>query len=66
MKRTWASNEHVMLAKIVPARIEYGTPSAYRLCRKKSGDLVLQGAFGWEEGATHGYEWRDIPEVQEE
>lgn len=50
----------------VPERIEHRTPSAYRPCRKKDGRLVLQGAYEWEEGAAHGYEWRDIPEVQEE
>lgn len=53
-------------AEIVPARIESATPSAYRLCIKKSGEKVLQGKFDWECGYEHGYEWRDIPEVKED
>ena len=66
MKRTWSSSESAMLDKIPPARIEYKTPVMYRLFRKKNGDIILQGAFKWEEGEMVGYEWRDIPEVQEE
>ncbi len=47
------------------ARVESGTPSAYRLARKPNGDLVLQGAYVWQEGFTKsGHEWRDVPTVE--
>jgi hypothetical protein len=52
--------------RIVPAMIEHTVATQYRLCVKKNGDKVLQGAFEWECGLEHGYTWRDIPEVKEE
>jgi hypothetical protein len=52
-------------ACIVPTRIERGIPSLYRLARKPSGELVLQGAYEWQEDwSKHGHEWRDIPTVE--
>ena len=37
-------------------------PTSYRLMRKTTGELVLQGAFFWhEEGSERaGFEWRDL------
>lgn len=50
-------------AQIVAARIEERAPRAYRLGRR-SGELVLQGAFFWSQGWNEGgHEWRDIPTV---
>lgn len=46
-------------------RTESCTPSAYRLCKKKNGDLVLQGSFQWWEGALQGHDWKDIPTIEE-
>ena len=43
-------------------RIENITPVAYRL-RKKNGELVLQGAYFWQQGKDCGHDWRDIPTV---
>ena len=47
-----------------PARVEKGTPDGYRLARKPNGDLVLQGAYIWQQGRDYGHEWRDIPTVE--
>ncbi|NVO05441.1 MAG: hypothetical protein HXX19_05610 [Rhodoferax sp.] len=44
-------------------------PTSYRLMRKLSGELVLQGGFLWHDEATEkaGFEWRDIrTEVERE
>ena len=37
-------------------------PTSYRLMKKTTGELVLQGAFFWhEEGSERaGFEWRDL------
>jgi hypothetical protein len=40
-------------------------PTAYRLMQKKDGQLVLQGAFRWEQGVNGGFDWQDIPTVDE-
>lgn len=48
---------------VCPARVEHGTPCAYRLARYPDGSVVLQGAFKWERGALGGVEWRDLPTV---
>ena len=46
------------------ARFESINPSGYRLVRKRNGEMVLQGAFHWQQGfSTSGFEWRDIPTV---
>lgn len=47
------------------ARIEEIVPSGFRLCRKKTGELVLQGCFKWSQGTSGGFEWRDLPTVEE-
>lgn len=47
------------------ARIESSTPYAYRLKRAVNGELVLQGCFEWWQAHTHGFEWRDIPTIEE-
>ena len=48
-------------AKLTAARIVHSLPKQYRLMKKKSGELVLQGAFYWEQGTDSGFDWRDIP-----
>ncbi len=48
--------------RLVPARLEYGTPAGYRLGRR-NGELVLQAAYQWRQGSDIGHEWRDIPIV---
>lgn len=48
--------------KLVPARVEYSDPRAYRIARR-NGELILQGAFSWSEGNSYGHNWRDIPIV---
>jgi hypothetical protein len=60
------SETEAILANIVPAMIERTVATQYRLCVKKNGDKVLQGAFEWECGSNRGYTWRDIPEVKED
>lgn len=48
------------------ARVESGTPVAYRLMRKKAGTLVLQGAYTWwQQGWGSALKWRDIPTQEE-
>ena len=44
-------------------RIGKTIPDVYRLARKPDGELVLQGAYFWQEGNINGHEWRDIPTV---
>jgi hypothetical protein len=50
------------LVKVIASscRVESLDPASYRLLKKKSGELVLQGAYFWQDGSNHGYEWRDI------
>jgi len=48
---------------IAPARVESGDPVAYRLARR-NGELILQGAYHWQQGSSGGHEWRDIPIVE--
>lgn len=45
------------------ARVESNDPAAYRLARR-SGELILQGAYRWQQGSMAGFEWRDIPIVE--
>lgn len=52
-----------MFVSAAPARIEKTAPDGYRLARKQSGELVLQGAYMWTQGRDYGHEWRDIPTV---
>ena len=47
-----------------PARVEGGTASAYRLMRR-NGELLLQGAYQWQQGSDGGITWRDIPTEHE-
>ena len=51
------------LYTISAARLENSDPTAYRLARRK-GELVLQGAYRWNQGSDWGFEWRDIPIVE--
>lgn len=52
-------------AIIAPARTESTAPNAYRLAKKANGELMLQGAYMWQEGwSNYGHEWRDIPTVE--
>jgi hypothetical protein len=41
------------------------SPTAYRLVRR-GGELLLQGRFDWTDGKQAGFDWRDIPTVEEE
>lgn len=57
-------------ANVVAARVESGTPKAYRLIRRGDGNgnmiPVLQGLFTWTQGSgRYGAEWRDL-ETQDE
>ncbi len=45
-------------------RTEKTTPDLYRLGRRSNGEIVLQGAFFWQEGNTSGHNWRDLETVQ--
>ena len=38
-------------------------PAAYRLARR-NGELILQGAYRWQQGSMGGHEWVDIPIVE--
>ena len=52
----------VVFATITAAKVEEPAPRHYRLMKKMSGELVLQGAFYWHQGwGKAGFEWRDIP-----
>jgi len=59
-------NNILGISGVVAARVENMKPELYRLCRKKNGALVRQGCFTWQEGTTHGHEWRDLQTVEEE
>ena len=51
-----------VISTIAPIKMRSNKPSMYRLMKKKSGELVLQGAFLWQEGCnTSGYDWEDLP-----
>ncbi len=45
-------------------RVQFGVPVLYRLARKPDGELVLQGAYKWQERNSVGIEWLDIPTVE--
>ena len=51
------------IGETAPVRTERTAPDAYRLGKKPNGELVLQGAYMWEEGNKYGHEWREIPTV---
>ncbi len=36
---------------------------AYRFARRK-GELILQGAYRWQQGSMSGFDWRDIPIIE--
>lgn len=57
----------ILQGHICAARIESSTPAAYRLKRIMStGELILQGCFTWRQGCNGGFDWKDIPTVEEE
>ena len=56
---------YLPLANICAARIESCAPSEYRLKRSRGWEIVLQGCFTWRQGSEGGFEWRDIPTVEE-
>lgn len=50
---------------ITPIRTESTHPVASHLARKPDGELILQGAYQWQEGWDKSeIEWRDIPTEQ--
>lgn len=51
--------------EITAAKIEYIDPIRYRL-KRSNGELILQGAFRWEQGRIGGIEWFDIPTIEGE
>ena len=52
----------ITMATISAPLIESGTPIAYRLLRKRTGEVVLQGCYAWQRGWSEGgTTWRDIP-----
>ena len=53
-----------LLHGLTAARAERA-PSAYRLLKKKDGEVVLQAAIPWTQGQTGGVEWKTIPTVVE-
>lgn len=48
------------------AKVRTLVPSAYRMARKGSGELILQGWFSWQEGCQFGGDWKEIPIAQED
>jgi hypothetical protein len=51
-----------VIGTIAPCRARSNSPVAYRLMKKKTGELVLQGAFQWTEGLNKsGIDWEDLP-----
>ena len=46
-----------------PVRTEKLSPDLYRLARKRNGEIILQGAYFWQEGNEYGHEWREIPMI---
>lgn len=62
---TMVGDKNIITASIenTPIRIEYNTPTAYRLYRDHHGELHLQGYFYWSEGTNGGFEWRTIETV---
>jgi hypothetical protein len=51
-------------APVEAPRIENRTPDGYRLARKTDGEVVLQGAYRWQQGLNGGIEWRDNKTVK--
>lgn len=49
---------------ISKGRVEKAIPDYYRLARRPSGEIILQGSYTWQEGQNYGHEWRDIPTVE--
>lgn len=48
------------------AKIKAGAPVNFRFFKKKNGQTILQGAYPWTKGFTGGFDWEDIPVVEEE
>ena len=46
-----------------PIRIERKIPEHYRLAKRLNGEIILQGAYFWQEGNNYGHTWRDIETV---
>jgi hypothetical protein len=53
----------LMMGRAIGACMENTIPQRYRLARKSTGELILQGAYFWNDGTSFGHEWRDIPTV---
>lgn len=47
-----------------PLRTQSPVPTNYRLARRPNGELILQGAYFWQQGQDYGHEWRNIPTVE--
>jgi hypothetical protein len=48
-----------------PIRIERKIPEHYRLAKRlnQDGEIILQGAYFWQEGNNYGHTWRDIKTI---
>jgi len=62
---TTYSSDNGITISLTPQRIVDLEPKTYRLLKKPSGELVLQGAYRWYEGVEGGFVWKDIPTVIE-
>jgi len=53
----------LVMGRTTGFRIGNTIPQQYRLARKSTGELILQGAYFWNDGTSFGHEWREIPTV---
>ena len=57
----------IITSTITAPKVVDTKPSQYRLMKKKSGELVLQGAYMWQQGLDKsGFDWKDLETVTEE
>lgn len=49
---------------IAPARVEAQYPNMLRAARYPNGEIRIQGAYAWSQGAEGGLVWRDLPLVE--
>ena len=60
-------NSDLYVSTVSAAKVVSTIPSKYRLMKKKSGELVLQAAYMWQQGwDKSGFDWEDLETVTEE
>jgi hypothetical protein len=61
-------NTNVDLGKFPATAQSFSSLNAteYRLVKEPTGELTLQGAYGWWGVVSAGFEWRDIATVNRE